>query len=93
MPEFKRASKVWKKKEEETPRKCKEVPTMSKVLAMVFWNCRGILLIGYLLQGINPGTEKKYHKSTMVFLNHFPPQGYDQVQATGLLSKKSSVDP
>ncbi len=36
MPDSKQASKVWKKKEEEAPRKCKEVPFMGKVLTMVF---------------------------------------------------------
>ncbi len=59
LPEFKHASKAWKKMKEALW-KYNEIPSVGKVLRMVFWDCRRIPIVEYLPQGINPGTEKKY---------------------------------
>ncbi|UYV68502.1 hypothetical protein LAZ67_5004526 [Cordylochernes scorpioides] len=42
-PETKRQSMVWKKPEESAPKKGE-----GKVMAMVFWDCKGVLLVDYL---------------------------------------------
>ncbi len=40
MPETKTQSKVWKKKEEDTPKKFKAVPSAGKVMLTIFWDSR-----------------------------------------------------
>ncbi len=40
-PETKAQNKVRKKKEEDTPKKFKTVPSAGKVMLMIFWDCRG----------------------------------------------------
>ncbi len=47
-------------KKEEAPRKCTEILSMGKVLATVFRDCWGILLIECIPRDINPDTGKKY---------------------------------
>lgn len=50
-PESKRQSMVWKKKDEPTPKKAKVVESAGKVMATVFWDSKGVLLIDYLPRG------------------------------------------
>lgn len=42
---------VWKGKDEETPKKAKVVESVGKVMATVFWDSHGVLLIDYLPRG------------------------------------------
>ncbi|UYV73477.1 hypothetical protein LAZ67_10003627 [Cordylochernes scorpioides] len=39
---------VWKKPEESAPKKAKVTISAGKVLAIVFWDCKGVLLVDYL---------------------------------------------
>lgn len=50
-PETKRQSMVWKKKGEPAPKKAKTTLSAGKVMATVFWDNQGILLIDYLERG------------------------------------------
>ncbi|XP_054286123.1 histone-lysine N-methyltransferase SETMAR-like [Macrosteles quadrilineatus] len=52
-PESKRQSMVWKRKDEPTPKKAKVVESAGKVMATVFWDSKGALLIDYLPRGGN----------------------------------------
>ncbi|UYV64976.1 hypothetical protein LAZ67_3002629 [Cordylochernes scorpioides] len=47
-PETKRQSMVWKKPEESAPKKAKVTISAVKVMAIVFWYCKGVLLVDYL---------------------------------------------
>ena len=47
QPETKQASRQWKHKELPTPTKFKVVPSASKVMATVFWDTRGVLLVEF----------------------------------------------
>ncbi|UYV67192.1 hypothetical protein LAZ67_4004295, partial [Cordylochernes scorpioides] len=47
-PETKRQSMVWKKPEESAPKKAKVTISAGKVMAIVFWDCKGVLLVDYL---------------------------------------------
>ncbi|UYV72767.1 hypothetical protein LAZ67_10000620 [Cordylochernes scorpioides] len=47
-PETKRQSMVWKKPEESAPKKAKVTISAGKVMAIVFWNCKGVFLVDYL---------------------------------------------
>ncbi|UYV74996.1 POLG [Cordylochernes scorpioides] len=49
-PETKQQSMVWKKPEESAPKKAKVTISAGKVMAIVFWDCKGVLLVGYLSQ-------------------------------------------
>ncbi|UYV77403.1 hypothetical protein LAZ67_15000881 [Cordylochernes scorpioides] len=40
---------VWKKPEESAPKKAKITISAGKVMVIVFWDCKGVLLIDYLL--------------------------------------------
>ncbi|UYV81674.1 hypothetical protein LAZ67_20001933, partial [Cordylochernes scorpioides] len=46
--ETKRQSMVWKKPEESAPKKAKVTISAGKVMAIVFWDCKGVLLVDYL---------------------------------------------
>ena len=46
-PLSKRESMEWHKAGEAPPRKAKVTQSTKKVMAMIFWDCRGILLIGF----------------------------------------------
>lgn len=50
-PELKRQSMEWHHKGSPPPRKFKAVPSAGKVMASVFWDAEGILLIDYLDKG------------------------------------------
>lgn len=50
-PESKRQSMVWKGKDEPTPKKAKVVESAGKVMATIFWDSKGVLLIDYLPRG------------------------------------------
>uniref|UniRef100_A0A1B6CNN9 Mos1 transposase HTH domain-containing protein n=1 Tax=Clastoptera arizonana TaxID=38151 RepID=A0A1B6CNN9_9HEMI len=50
-PESKRQSMVWKGKDEPTPKKVKVVESAGKIMATVFWDNKGVLLIDYLPHG------------------------------------------
>ncbi|UYV65023.1 hypothetical protein LAZ67_3002852 [Cordylochernes scorpioides] len=39
---------VWKKPEESAPKKAKVTISADKVMAIVFWDCKGVLLVDYL---------------------------------------------
>ncbi|CAK9819145.1 Mariner Mos1 transposase [Anthophora quadrimaculata] len=47
-PEQKEQSKQWIEASGSAPKKAKMVPSAGKVMATVFWNCKGVLLIDYL---------------------------------------------
>ena len=51
QPETKQASRLWKHKESPTPTKFKVVPSASKVMATVFWDMRGVLLVEFQEHG------------------------------------------
>ena len=50
-PEAKQQSKQWKHPGSPLPKKAKTVPSAGKVMASVFWDADGILLIDYLQKG------------------------------------------
>lgn len=50
-PETKEDSKQWTKRGQSAPVKAKTVPSAGKVMATVFWDAKGILLIDYLGKG------------------------------------------
>ena len=47
-PETKNQSKVWTRSGESAPKKAKTVPSAGKVMATIFWDSHGIILIDYL---------------------------------------------
>ncbi|UYV76915.1 hypothetical protein LAZ67_14002389 [Cordylochernes scorpioides] len=47
-PETKRQSMVWKKPEESAPKKAKVTISAGKVMAIVIWDCKSVLLVDYL---------------------------------------------
>jgi hypothetical protein len=51
MPESKQQSKMWTKRGEPAPKMAKTVLSAGKVMASVFWDAKGILLIDYLQKG------------------------------------------
>lgn len=51
IPETKQQSKQWIARGESAPKKAKCVPSAGKVMASVFWDAKGILLIDYLEKG------------------------------------------
>jgi len=51
QPERKQASRQWKHIESMTPIKFKVVPSANKVMATVFWDMRGILLVEFQEHG------------------------------------------
>lgn len=50
-PETKVQSKQWVSPGEKAPRKAKVIPSAGKVMATIFWDAHGILLIDYLQKG------------------------------------------
>lgn len=50
-PESKMESKEWRTSDEGAPKKFKVQPSAGKVMATIFWDCKGILLIDYLEKG------------------------------------------
>lgn len=50
-PETKEQSKQWVAKGEPAPKKAKTVPSAGKVMATVFWDTQGVILIDYLQRG------------------------------------------
>lgn len=50
-PESKKQSKQWVEAGGSAPKKAKSVPSAGKVMASVFWDAKGILLIDYLPKG------------------------------------------
>lgn len=57
-PESKRQSMVWQKKGDKAPQKAKVVESSGKVMATVFWDCRGVLLVDYLPRGETINAER-----------------------------------
>lgn len=51
QPESKEQSKQWVEKGDNAPRKFKTVPSAGKIMASVFWDAKGILLVDYLEKG------------------------------------------
>ena len=51
QPETKQASRQWRHKESPTPTKFKVVPSASKMMATVFWDMRGVLLVEFQEHG------------------------------------------
>ncbi|UYV61265.1 PRODH, partial [Cordylochernes scorpioides] len=47
-PETKRQNMVWKKPEESAPKKAKVTISAGKVMAIIFWDCKSVLLVDYL---------------------------------------------
>jgi [histone H3]-lysine36 N-dimethyltransferase SETMAR len=50
-PETKEQSKQWTARGESTPKKAKTVPSAGKVMATIFWDSQGVILIDYLQKG------------------------------------------
>lgn len=50
-PEFKQQSKQWKRSDEPTPKKAKTILSAGKVMASVFWDSRGVIMVDYLPKG------------------------------------------
>lgn len=50
-PETKQKSKQWRHPFSPPPRKFKTAPSAGKVMASVFWDCRGVILLDFLPQG------------------------------------------
>lgn len=50
-PETKQQSMQWKHPGSPTPKKAKSVPSAGKVMASIFWDAKGIILIDYLQKG------------------------------------------
>lgn len=50
-PETKQQSKQWVEADGPAPKKAKSIPSAGKVMASVFWDAKGILLIDYLEKG------------------------------------------
>ncbi|CEF59878.1 Transposase, type 1 family-containing protein [Strongyloides ratti] len=50
-PELKEQSKEWKNPNSPPPKKVKSMFPSNKVMASIFWDCKGILLIDYLPNG------------------------------------------
>ncbi len=50
-PETKKQSSVWKLPEEPAPKKFKERPSAGKIMATVFWDYRGVILVEYTPPG------------------------------------------
>ena len=50
-PETKNQSKKWTEPGESAPKKARTVPSTGKVMATIFWNSHGIILIDYLREG------------------------------------------
>jgi hypothetical protein len=50
-PEMKRKSKQWKEADGSASKKAMSIASAGKVMASVFWDAKGILLIDYLEKG------------------------------------------
>lgn len=50
-PESKQQSKQWKRSDEPTPKKAKTILSAGKVMASVFWDSRGVIMVDYLPKG------------------------------------------
>lgn len=57
-PETKQQSMVWKTTDEEAPKKAKVILSAGKIMATVFWDARGILLIEFLGKGETINAER-----------------------------------
>jgi histone-lysine N-methyltransferase SETMAR len=56
-PESKEQSKVWLPRGSDPPLKAKVYPSVGKVMATVFWDAEGILLVDYLEKGLTINSE------------------------------------
>ncbi len=68
-PASKQASMQWEKKDKTAPGKFKCLPFAGKVLATVFWDQEGILLIEYVLQGSTITFTSSYFDITLHLFN------------------------
>ena len=50
-PETKEQSKQWKHPGSPPPLKCRKIASAGKVMASVFWDCQGVVLIVYMERG------------------------------------------
>ena len=50
-PESKQQSKQWKHTGSPPPKKAKSVASAGKVMASVFWDCEGVIMVDYLQRG------------------------------------------
>jgi hypothetical protein len=57
-PETKQQSKQWIGAGESVPRKAKTVPSAGKVMAAVFWDSRGVVLIDYLQKAVHTSSRQ-----------------------------------
>ena len=67
-PEAKQQSKQWKHPGLPPPKKAKTVPSAGKVMASVFWDADGILLIDYLQKGQMINGTYRYYASLLMQL-------------------------
>ena len=80
-PETKCHNMVWQKKGEKVTPKAEVIELAGKVMATIFWNCGGVLLIDYMPHGTTIDTAGYCEVLTRV-LSHF------SQQTQGLLSWK-----
>jgi hypothetical protein len=57
-PETKQQSKQWIGAGESVPKKAKTVPSAGKVMAAVFWDSRGVVLIDYLQKAVHTSSRQ-----------------------------------
>jgi len=50
-PESKQQSKQWKRQGSPPPKKAKALLSAKKVMASVFWDCKGVIMVDYLAKG------------------------------------------
>ena len=62
-PETKNQSKMWTGPGESAPKKAKTVPSVGKVMATIFWDSHGIILIDYLQKG-----KTKYYRRVLCLI-------------------------
>lgn len=60
-PESKLQSKQWKKPDEPAPKKAKTVSSAGKVMASVFWDSKGVIMVDYLEKGKTIDSEHYCH--------------------------------
>ena len=80
-PESKEQSKQWKHQGSPPPKKFRHSTSVGKVMASVFWDCKGVIMVNYLQRGHTITGEyysnelrqlkdaiKKKHRGTLIFL-------------------------
>ena len=64
-PETKEQSMQWKNSDSPPPKKAKVVPSAQKVMATVFWDAEGVILLDFLSKGKTITGEYEYYSSLL----------------------------